>query len=217
MTSWRPRTLLAQLSPRARDELLALGMARTFATGDILIREDGTSQEAFLLVGGFVKVTTRSVLLTIRSEGDMVGEMAAKSDQPRSATVTACTPVAARFILADKLAEFTDRHRKAEKLINALIADQLLRANRRRAEFATLHVKQRLARVILELAEICGSDTADGLLRLPSWLPQADLADLVGVNVDTVQRALRDLRTDGVIATRPITILNSAALAAVGS
>jgi len=215
---WRPGTLLGQLSATERTELLGLGATREYPTGAVIMRQGATAREAVLLLRGYVKITAASedhaVLLTVRAQGDLVGDFAATSGRERSATVTACTPIAARFLLPDTLRGFLGRHPHAAELVSGLMVDQLSGANRRRVEYATLPVVSRLARVITELVEICGERRPTGGLQLPSWFGQAELADLVGASADSVQRALRTLRREGVIATgyRSVTILDPDAL-----
>ncbi|MGO4756833.1 cyclic nucleotide-binding domain-containing protein, partial [Streptomyces sp. 2MCAF27] len=75
--------------------MLELGALRRFSPEEILIREGDRSHYVVLLHSGFAKVTARldngsEALLAIRASGDIVGEMAALDDAPRSATVTAC-------------------------------------------------------------------------------------------------------------------------------
>jgi CRP/FNR family transcriptional regulator, cyclic AMP receptor protein len=216
---WRSGTLLGRLSAPVRGELLKLGAVREYEAGAVLMKEGGRQREALLLLSGYVKVTAkadgRDVLLAIRAQGDLVGDLAALSGQRRSATVITCTPIIARFILPDTLHEFVGRHREAAEVINALVVQQLKNANRRRLDYATQLVPQRLARVVLGLFAVCGEQLPDGTLRLPGWFPQADLADLVGVSEDSVQRALRALRDRGLIDTgyRSLTILDLAGLA----
>lgn len=197
--NWRPATLLARLPPRIRDELTGLGAERRYRTGDVLVREGGSSREMLLLLRGYVKVTmrtgTRPVLLAVRPAGDPVGDLALMSGEPRSATVTACTPVVARFILPDTLHAFLRRHPQAAGLLNGIVSARLVAANRRRAEVATRPMLDRLVGVLLDLIEVCGERRDDGSVDLPSWFSQAELAELAGAtSTDTVQRCLKTLR-----------------------
>lgn len=209
---WRSRTLLGRLTPATRAELLTLGRPSPHPAGKTLIQEHETGRFALLLTKGYVRVTTQvdgvELLLTLRIPGDLVGDMAATSGQPRSATVTSCTPVEVIMIQPDMLTAFMRKHWRAAEAINALQQEQLLAANRRRVEFATLPLRPRLARVILELADLCGERGDDGTVRLPGWFPQSDIAALVGSARPTVQKALAELRRMDLIGTayRSITI-----------
>ncbi len=72
---------------------------------------------------------------------------------------------------------------------------------------------QRLARLLLELAQRCGETTGQGVtLAVP--LSQTDLASWVGVSRATVTRALRQWRERKLVSTRQghMTIIDTAAL-----
>nr|MDT0659951.1 Crp/Fnr family transcriptional regulator [Micromonospora sp. DSM 115978] len=201
---------------------MALGVERRHRAGDVLIKQGTATREMLLLLNGFVKVTaedgTEPVLLTIRAAGDPVGDLAAMSGQLRSATVTACTPITARFVLPQTLQAFLRDRPHAMELINALMVEQLAMANRRRVEMSTRPVLERLIGVLLDLVGICGEQQQDGSAALPNWFSQAELAALVGTSsVDTVQRQLRSLRERGLIENgyRRITVLDPDGLAAL--
>ncbi|GIF25082.1 CRP-like cAMP-binding protein [Actinoplanes tereljensis] len=218
---WGPKTLLARLPAQTREEVIGLGVERRYRTGDVLLKQGAATRETLLLLTGFVKVIaedgTEPVLLTIRAAGDPVGDLAAMSGQLRSATVIACTPITARFILPQTLRTFLRDRPQVAELLNALVVDQLSVANRRRVEMATRPVLDRLVSVLLDLAEICGEPQEDGSTALPNWFSQAELAALVGTSsVDTVQRSLRNLREQDLIENgyRRITILDPDGLAA---
>ncbi|MEW2594358.1 Crp/Fnr family transcriptional regulator [Micromonospora aurantiaca] len=213
---------MAQLPAQTRAEMIALGVERRYRVGDVLLKQGMATREMLLLLDGFVKVTAESgtehVLLTIRAAGDPVGDLAAMSGQLRSATVTACTPVTARFVLPHTLQAFLRHRPQVAELINALVVDQLAMANRRRVEMATLPVLDRLIGVLLDLVAICGEQQQDGSATLPNWFSQAELAALVGTSsVDTIQRQLRSLREQQLIESgyRKITILDPDKLAAL--
>jgi len=219
---WSATTLLGQVSPLAQADLVRLGAHRQYDTGEILIHQGAEQRFALLLLSGFVKITVQAdseqqILLTIRGQGDLIGDLAALSGQRRSATVVACTPIKARLIFHHTLREFTERNREVGELIIGLVVTQLHTANRRRVEFATRNAPQRLASVLLELAATCGKPLPDSGIQLPNWFSQTELANLVGSSEDSVQRALRDLRTQGMVSTgyRQLTIIDPEGLAEV--
>jgi CRP-like cAMP-binding protein len=107
------------LSDEARSALFQLGVRRVVANGDVLIREQDDSAHVILLCQAVVKVTAslengRAALLGIMVSGDVVGEMAALSNSPRCATVTACGHAIVRMIprneFLDYLKKFPDAH-----------------------------------------------------------------------------------------------------------
>ncbi|WP_433265709.1 Crp/Fnr family transcriptional regulator [Micromonospora vinacea] len=202
--------------------MIKLGVERRYRTGDILLKQGMATRETLLLLNGFVKVSVENgsepVLLAIRAAGDPVGDLAAMSGQPRSATVTACTPITARFILPQTLQALLHKRPHVAQLLSSLVVDQLAMANRRRVEMATRPVLDRLIGVLLDLIAICGEQQRDGSAVLPNWFSQAELAALVGTSsVDTIQRSLRSLREQELIENgyRRIKVIDPDGLAAL--
>ncbi|MFF9864251.1 Crp/Fnr family transcriptional regulator [Streptomyces sp. NPDC013953] len=215
---WPARSFLGGMSEAARTELLRLGTRCRYVPQEILIREGDRSHHVVLLRSGFVKVTARldnghEALLAIRVGGDVVGEMAAMDDAPRSATVTACGEVAASIVRESDLRLFLNTHPEAAVAIAGIVAQRLRWANRRRAEFGGYPVKVRLARVLAELAATYGQRVPRGLVICVA-LTQPELAALTGSAEVTIHKALAELRKDNLITTgyRRTTVLDLARL-----
>lgn len=203
---WPEGTLLSVLHPRQRAMLLTRGTRRTFAPEEILIREGDVTKDVFLLLDGWVKVTGvpadgRTVLLAIRTGGDVVGELAAMDDRPRSASVAAATGVAARVIAQAHFLSFLEAHPVALLAVSRSISAKMRLATRHRIEATGAPVLQRLARVLLYLAEFYATSCPYGLL-IDAPLDRSDLAALVGVSEPSLYRALSHLRDENVLVTR---------------
>jgi CRP/FNR family cyclic AMP-dependent transcriptional regulator len=69
--------------------------------GKVLCKEGEIGHEFFVIVDGKVKVTRKGMSVATRSSGDFVGEIALLEEMPRTATVTAETPVRV-FVLTRK-------------------------------------------------------------------------------------------------------------------
>lgn len=182
------------------------------------MREGDRSTHVVLLRSGFVKVTAcldngHEALLAIRVGGDIVGEMAAIDDAPRSATVTACGEVVASIVRESDLRLFLSTHPDAAVAIAGIVAQRLRWANRRRVEFGGYSVKVRLARVLAELATAYGHRVPRGLV-IGVDLTQPEMAALTGSAEVTVHKALAELRRDGLVTTgyRRTTVLDLARL-----
>jgi CRP/FNR family transcriptional regulator, cyclic AMP receptor protein len=219
-STWPPGTFLAGLSPAATTELLGLGVRREFAPGRVMLREGDRNSHVEMLVSGFAKVTTIvagvEALLSIRLAGDIVGEIGALTGQPRTATVVACGRVASFVVSHADFHRFLRSYPEAAVGVTAAVGAQLRWANRRRTDFAAYPAHQRLARVLLEIAEACGRRTSDGV-EIGVTLTQPELATMIGVAEATVQKALHELRGRGLIRTgyRRITVLDLPGLRAM--
>jgi CRP/FNR family transcriptional regulator, cyclic AMP receptor protein len=179
---------------------------RQFPTHHVLIREGEKARDVILLRQAYVKVTagvggSREALIDIRASGDVVGEVAALDGSPRSATVTTCGSALVSTITADDFAAFLFRHPDAGLALSRRLASRLRFATRRRTDFSSYRVSVRLARVLVEVADAYGYESADGV-RLAVPLTQEELGALAGAAADSVYRELRVLAEQSIVETK---------------
>jgi CRP-like cAMP-binding protein len=216
--TWAPNTFLGSLPEATAKELLGLSVQRQFAPGRVVLREGDRDTHLEVLVSGFVKVTTSiegfETLLGIRMPGEVVGEVGALTGAPRNATVTACGRVTAGVITQGAFDGFLRRHPGAAARVTASLAEQLRWANRRRTDFAVYPAHVRLARLLVEIADMCGRPTRAGGIEIGVPLSQPELATMIAIAQATVQKAIQELRSRGLISTgyRRLTILDPAGI-----
>ena len=203
---WAAGTVLHALDPDDRRALIGLGAPRVFQPGATLISEGSRDFDAYVLLDGCCKVLGnsvdgRAVLVSIRIGGDLVGELAALDEQPRSATVIALTPVTSRVISRPRFLRYLATHPLAAQAIHAQVARELRRSTRYRVYVNGAPIAARLAFVLDFLAETYGQPGPDGV-RIDVPLSQPELASLIGVSEPSLHRALSDLRSRNVIVTR---------------
>jgi CRP-like cAMP-binding protein len=203
----RRARFLDTLSHEERAAFSQLGTRRLYTGGELLMREGERVSELVVLHEGLVKVTARLgdgriVLLDIRIAGDIVGEFAVMDFGPRSATVTACGPVAATVVQRRELELANPAIWKALCLMVAVGAR---RSVRWRLDFGGQPVDVRLARVLVELAESYGRPDpgrrGSGAVLIDVDLSQSEFAELIGSTRNTVHKHLALLRGDGIIGT----------------
>ncbi|MGC4773090.1 Crp/Fnr family transcriptional regulator [Micromonospora sp. DT44] len=219
---WPYGTFLQRLTPPVRMTLLGLGVRRQVPAGQIVIHEGLREAHLVLLEEGLTKVTAtlpdgRSALLSLRVGGDLVGEMSALNNEPRSATVTTCGPAKYSVIQPDRFKRFLKEHPDAALELAAMVSDRLRWSNRRRIDFTSYPVKPRVARVIAELCRTHGRQGIDGIV-IDVRLTQPDLATICGASETSIQKVLRELRTDGLVDTdyRRITVRDLSGLRKLG-
>jgi CRP-like cAMP-binding protein len=211
---WAPGTFLGSLSPAVATDLVRLGVRRVFPSGRVILREGGRDSHVALLLSGFAKASTAvdgvETLLGIRLPGEVVGEIGALTGEPRNATVTACGRVTAGLVGRADFEAFLRRRPDAAALVTAAVARKLRWANRRRTDFAAFPAHIRLARLLAEMAEVCGRPGPGGGVEIAVPLSQPELAAMIAIGQATVQKALAELRERGLIGTgyRRITILD---------
>jgi CRP/FNR family transcriptional regulator, cyclic AMP receptor protein len=208
----------AALGQAERSAVRAAGSTGELPSGTVILHEGSGTTDVALLLAGWAKVTTRHVdgyesLLAARGPGDIVGEMAALLPMPRTAEVRALS--ACRIVRIQRSsfeALLRDQPNIALALLRVLVA-RLRHADRWRARCGSLTVDRRVEILLAELLGQHGESTGGTDLPLP--FSQEELAGFVAGSRKSVCRALRRLRTEGLIATgrRQITVLRPDVLA----
>lgn len=211
---WPPSTFLGRLRHATRDELLGQGTPITYPPHRALLQQGDESRHVLLITSGVVKVVASAesgydMLLAVRIAGDLVGEMAAFEERPRSGTVLACSDVTARIIQVRALEAFLTRHPDAMRAILHMLSARLRWANRRRIDFRAYDSLTRLARVLAELSQAYAQPLPDGdgkRCDLGVTLTQKELASLAGLALNTAEKNLATLTTMGLVERRYRTI-----------
>ncbi|MFC7329489.1 Crp/Fnr family transcriptional regulator [Marinactinospora rubrisoli] len=202
--SWPAKSVIGRLSELQRRDLLALGSRREFAAGRVLIQQGDSGTHVFVLVDGHVKVvhesdSGRTILLAVRSRGDLVGELAGLDDSTRMARVVAVGAIAARLLGFEEFTGFLRRHPAAYRVISGSVAAKLRSATDKIVDFSSLEVPARVARALLRILADHGSPV-DGGMSIGIPLTQPELAAIVGASEPAVHKALAELRKHDVIS-----------------
>jgi CRP-like cAMP-binding protein len=197
---------LNRLPQSVAAELQRLGARRRFPAGSTLFVEGDPAHEVLLLLAGEVKVSVgsvegREVVLDVFEPGSLLGELSVIDGGPRSATITALSPVEVVTVAAGAFNEFLDRHPKVLRALLVEVIKRLRTRVRHQLEFGT---GDALGRVCARLAELAKRDgeQEDGLVVLRVPVSQADLAAWTGLSREAVVKALRALRQLGWIDSR---------------
>jgi CRP-like cAMP-binding protein len=182
-----------------------LGTGRHFDAGAPLVRSGELGTDVSLLLDGCVKVTAdsrdgRPILLAVRVFGDLIGELAALDQEPRSATVIAAVATRTRVLDRKTFLDFVEARPAVAKTLQRSIVRKLRMSTRYRIDLSGAPVAVRVARILDQLASSYGR-TDSGLVHIDVPLTQTEMAALVGAAVPSVQRALAELRHDGLIST----------------
>jgi CRP/FNR family transcriptional regulator, cyclic AMP receptor protein len=203
-----------------RDVLDALGERGrkvTYKTGERLLHEGEVGESVALILEGRVKVTHtgpegHETLLDFRGAGELVGELSALDQGPRSSSVTAIEPVEALLVPAGTFRALLERPGFAVRVLG-MLSGRFRDADRKRIEFGASDSVGRAAARLAELAERYGEPSDDGVvIALP--ISQEELAGWTAVSRAGMASALRTLRELGWIETerRRITIRDLDAL-----
>lgn len=94
--------------------------------GKVLCSEGERAQEFFVIVDGDVEVTKNGKLLATRGAGEMIGEIALLADVPRTATVTAKTPLRVFVLTAPAFRRLVDANPQVERKVLRALAKRVV-------------------------------------------------------------------------------------------
>lgn len=206
------------LSKAEQAALRELGHPGEFRPGGVLCAEGEQSTHLFMLITGRVKILSvagdgRELLLALRGQGDIVGEIAGESDGFRTATVKAAGLVGSLIVPYNRFTQFLSAHPGADRAYRRAITQRWSEAAGMLYSRSVHSGSQRLAALLIDLAERHGTQGKDGtLITIP--LSQEEIASLIGASRATVTRALSDWRRRGLVSAnrRHLTITNTTPL-----
>jgi CRP-like cAMP-binding protein len=123
--------ILADLDPTALMFLVRLGRRRTFAAGDVLMRQGEPSTSIHFLLSGTVRAERsrrsddRPVRLADLAAGQVVGEMGVMIDIARSATVTALVATESLELDAPNFERLAKAYPILHRVIARLLSERL--------------------------------------------------------------------------------------------
>jgi CRP/FNR family transcriptional regulator, cyclic AMP receptor protein len=198
-TAW---PLLASLPEPQVRELLSLARRRRFDRHEVVFHEGDPGDVVHLINRGRVglRVTTPlgdTVTLRILGPGSVFGELALLDPAPHNATVVALERTETLVLHRDHFDELRRQHPEVDRiLIDSLVAE-VRRLSIQLLEALYVPVPRRVELRLIDLVEQYGRD-GQGPVDIP--LTQDDLAELCGASRTTVNKVLRALEVEGLVA-----------------
>ncbi len=181
-------------------------VALAWRTGEPLHRAGEPAEHLYVLAAGRVKVvhpTERGteVITDVLVPGDLFGTVSTAGDPVHRETALALTTVCALRMDVAAFRDVLAAHPPVALQVLDAVAARLQATRVGAARTVSGTVEQRVAGVLLRLADRLGSDQHAGgtLLQLP--LTRADLAAMTGSTPESVSRVMSRLRRAGVVTT----------------
>ncbi|MGH0034102.1 MAG: Crp/Fnr family transcriptional regulator [Myxococcota bacterium] len=185
-------------------ELFELVRRKVLAPGQILFQKGDESAQIYAIVSGRLKVFAtspegRDVTFAFMGPGELFGELGVADDAPRSASVMAISEAELAVLSQPDLGILLRDHPKvAAELVRASTAT-VRRLSERAEDAAFLSLEQRLAKIVADLATRLGERDPEGTLL---HLRQQDLADLMSVSRESINKILTAWKAEGVLELR---------------
>ncbi|MEO6398879.1 MAG: Crp/Fnr family transcriptional regulator [Tepidiformaceae bacterium] len=194
----RDLPLLARLPEADLQALASRGRVRRFAQGSAIFHEGDPGDALHVVVEGQVRITVLSgggneaTVATVET-GDCFGEFALLDGRPRSATATATRATRTFVVTRNDFVEWLSARPAAALALLETLSLRLRRTDEALADMTFLDLEHRLAKQILRL-----STSPDGkAARPPIRVTQGDLASMLGVSRESVNKQLNAFAREG--------------------
>ncbi|GGF61615.1 transcriptional regulator [Terasakiella brassicae] len=211
--------LLSGLDEAMLDRLLSMTVTRRLDKNETLFVKGDPGDSLFGVQEGKIKIVTTSpngkeVTLNIIEEGQFFGEIALLDGMDRTADAIAMEKTEVLVIQRRDFIPFLEKHPKLCIQVMQLLCHRVRLTSEMVEDAAFLPLDGRLAKRLLNLADLYGQEQPGGGVLIGLNLPQQELARMMGTSRESVNKQLQIWRNQGWIelARGKVTILNEQAL-----
>ena len=214
--------LFRGLETNLLERVARLSLPRRLGVGETLFWEEEPADALYGVARGLIRIWVhgpdgRELTLNLMESGDFFGEIALLDGLPRTASASA---LADTEMLSVPRAAFLDLMKAEPKLalhIIELLCERLRHNTDRIRDAAFLDLGTRLAKTLEALALGHGTESDEGIL-ITAKLNQSELAQLLGVTREAVNKQLKQFADAGLILSKGgrIIVRDSDGLAARG-
>ena len=193
--------LFAPLEERELETLAQHVRVRAFKRAETIFHKDDTATHLYLVLEGAVKIALpgefgQEALVALMRPGEFFGELALFDQAPRSASAVAHEDTRAALLARDDFLQFLEANPHAVRVVLEALARTIRRLSDRVEDLIFLDVPSRVAKYLLDLAQLQGGDKPE------LTLTQDELAAFIGASRVSVNRVLGDLERRSLIAVR---------------
>jgi CRP/FNR family transcriptional regulator, cyclic AMP receptor protein len=211
-------SFLGPLSHEDRAALAEVGRRRRLPPRTRVFEAGDEAHEVLIVAAGAVKLTRvstegRELVVAVREEGAILGELAAIDGGVRSTSATTLVSVELIAVPFDDFRALLDTRASIVRALLDVLAERLRESTDRVLELGTADALTRVCRRLVEFADAKPGAVGDSaVLRVP--LTQQEMASICGLSREAVVKALKTLRNLGWIdvAGREVTLFDLDAL-----
>jgi CRP-like cAMP-binding protein len=204
------------------ERVARLCQPRRLNVGETLFWEDEPADALYGVAKGLIRIWVhgpdgRELTLNLMESGDFFGEIALLDGLPRTASASALVDTEMLNVPRAAFLELMKAEPKLALHIIELLCERLRHNTDRIRDAAFLDLGTRLAKTLEALAMGHGEESDEGTI-ITAKLNQSELAQLLGVTREAVNKQLKQFAEAGLIATKGsrIVVRDSAGLSARG-
>ncbi|HVO16299.1 MAG TPA: Crp/Fnr family transcriptional regulator [Alphaproteobacteria bacterium] len=214
--------IFRNLAPELARRLAQLCHIRTLPEGAVLFQQGDEGDALYAVVSGLIRIAIageggKELTLGLMEPGDVFGEIALLDGLTRTAGAQAAENSVLLVVQRAHFLQMLEAEPGLARHIIELLCERLRINTDRITEYAFLNLHARLARKIESLAIAHGQHGDDGV-RIALQLSQSELAQMLGVTREAVNKQLKTWSQAGVLRVErgAITVCDMRALAAAG-
>lgn len=194
--------LFSELAPEQRARIEAQISFANYASGTIFYAPEEEGDRLYLLRRGRVRIYKlspegRALTLLILEPASIFGEMALNAEWVHDSFAETMTDCTIGVIRRDELRRILNRHPSVALRFMTIISQRLRALERKLADIAFKSVPQRLATVLINLAQTPGALPGDPLVV--TRYTHQQLAEMIGSYRETVTKAIGEFREANLI------------------
>lgn len=191
------------LSPENINDINKLFRESGYLAGESIYFAGDETTHLYVVASGKIKLlrhtlSGQDVLLDILTPGEFFGTLSSLGDGQYPDTAVAQTAACVLSISAEDFQTILGTYPGVALKVLAIVSKRLQAAHERIRQLSAHSVEQRIAHILLKLAEKLGEPSEMGLLiQLP--LSREDLASMAGTTTETASRIMSRFQKEGLI------------------
>lgn len=172
-----------------------------FKRGATILAQEDKSKTVYCLLSGEAKALLYSedgdeVWLDSFKEGDLFGEIAMLSGEPRSADIVATSKVTVAVFQEDAFLRLMETHGSIGIRLSKMLADRVVQTSRRLFELNAMSAKGRVYSELLRMSSELEDSDQRAIAKLPTFTV---FAKRVNSTRETVSRTVNELERLGIV------------------
>jgi len=197
--------LFSSIPAEAIDRILAVSVVKHFPKNSVIFSRGEDGDRLFAMLKGRVKISIfseegREIVLAVMRERDFFGEIAFLDGSVRTADATVVEETEVLSIGRGDFFPIIEKFPDIYMKIITVLCERLRQTNEAIEDSIFLTVPARVAKTLIKLAGSYGEERDDGSVRFSIKISQQELANIIGTSREVVNRHLRNLQGNDVIA-----------------
>jgi CRP-like cAMP-binding protein len=199
--------LFRNFSDKELEEIAKYFHEKHYNKGDYLFFEEEAEPGIYILVDGLIKLIKetpdgKTIIVRLVFPKEMFGWVEVGNRKPRyTYTAQAVLPSMVLYMSNQDFINLSMKYPHLALMITCDLSEHLLETYEVLKSIASGKVEERIAKLLLELADKIGKETPEGYLVIEAPITRQDIAEMTGTTVETAIRIMSRWKKEGIIDT----------------